>query len=82
MTIEDNVISGGFGDHLANKLADEHCHVIRFGWPDTFIEHGSFDELADKYGLTPEKIAVKVLEYIKEDAVRDREMRERMRNSL
>ena len=82
VTIEDNVISGGFGDHLANKLADEHCHVIRFGWPDTFIEHGSFDELADKYGLTPEKIAVKVLEYIKEDAVRDREMRERMRNSL
>ncbi len=82
VTIEDNVISGGFGDHLANKLADEHCHVIRFGWPDTFIEHGSFDELADKYGLTPEKIAVKLLEYIKTDTVKDREMRERMRYSL
>ncbi len=78
VTIEDNVISGGFGDHLANKLSDEHCHIIRFGWPDTFIEHGSFEELADKYGLTTEKIADSVMEYIKKDEAKDLEMRERM----
>ena len=71
ITIEDNVISGGFGDHLANRLNDEHCHVIRFGWPDEFIEHGSYDELADKYGLTPEKITSKVLRFIKSDLEKD-----------
>ena len=77
VSIEDNVIAGGFGDHLANKLSDEHCHVIRFGWPDTFIAHGSFDQLADKYGLSPEKIADKVMEFIEKDKVKDAEMKQR-----
>ena len=67
IAIEDNVISGGFGDNLAKKLAEKHCHVLRFGWPDTFVAHGSFDELADMYGLSPEKIAASVLDFITED---------------
>ena len=71
VTIEDNVISGGFGDNLANKLSDEDCHVIRFGWPDTFIEHGSFEQLADKYGLSPEKIKDKIMDRLAGNDHRD-----------
>ena len=71
VTIEDNVIAGGFGDNLANRLLDEHCHILRFGWPDTFVEHGTFEELADKYGLTPEKIASSILKFLKNDLEKD-----------
>lgn len=71
ITIEDNVISGGFGDNLANKLMDEHCHIIRFGWPDKFIEHGTFDELAEKYGLTADKIVRSAIRFMKNDLEKD-----------
>jgi deoxyxylulose-5-phosphate synthase len=44
--------------------------VIRYGWPDTFITHGTFDQLADMYGLSPEKIADSILKHIASDKKR------------
>lgn len=66
VSIEDNTVKGGFGTQLKDALNGEICHVISFGWPDRFIEHGSFEELADKYELTPEKIASKAMDFIKD----------------
>ena len=66
ISIEDNTVKGGLGAQLREALSGEACRILSFGWPDMFIEHGSFEELADKYGLTPEKIAESAVRMIKE----------------
>ncbi len=63
VTIEDNSTCGGFGQCVADQLKNENIKILNFGWPDKFIEQGSFNQLADKYGLTPEKIAERICEY-------------------
>jgi 1-deoxy-D-xylulose-5-phosphate synthase len=35
--------------------------VVRVGWPDQFIEHGSVDVLRAKHGLTPEAAVERIL---------------------
>ncbi|MBQ4527390.1 MAG: 1-deoxy-D-xylulose-5-phosphate synthase [Clostridia bacterium] len=57
VTIEDNVISGGAGQYLCNTANREHrSKFIHFGFPDSFVEHGSQIELMKKYGLSAENI--------------------------
>ena len=62
ITIEDNTVIGGFGHQIAAELADKPVKVINFAWPDEFIPQGSVDQLLDRYGLTPEKIAERICE--------------------
>ena len=62
ITIEDNTVIGGFGHQLAAELSDKPVKVINFAWPDEFIPQGSVDQLLDRYGLTPEKIAERICE--------------------
>ena len=64
VTIEDNTIAGGFGQTMAAALAHTNTEVMTFGWPDKFIEQGTFEQLADKYGLTAGKIAERICEHI------------------
>lgn len=71
VTIEDNVLEGGFGQRMAYAMASKKLpekadrpQVLSFGWPDQFVEHGSVKELQDKYGLTSEKIAERIREEI------------------
>ncbi|MBS5335389.1 MAG: 1-deoxy-D-xylulose-5-phosphate synthase [Anaerovoracaceae bacterium] len=63
-TIEDNSLSGGFGQQMASKISGLPYNIMNFGWPDEFIPQGTVDELADKYGLTPIKIAERICEYL------------------
>ena len=62
ITIEDNTVIGGFGHQLAAEFSDKPVKVINFAWPDEFIPQGSVDQLLDRYGLTPEKIAERICE--------------------
>ena len=64
VTLEDNDVSGGFGLHMAGTLSGSDTEILNFGWPDKFIEQGSFEELAHKYGLMPEQIAERICEHI------------------
>ena len=60
ITIEDNLKKGGLGSavlELINKNNIEDVKVQIFGYEDTFVEHGSVDELEEKYGLSAQKIA-------------------------
>ena len=43
---------------------DDNIRILNFGWPDKFIEQGTYDELAYKYGLMPQQIAERICEYI------------------
>ncbi len=62
VTIEDNSLSGGFGMQMNAKLMNSKIKTLNFGWPDAFVPQGTFNELADKYGLTPEKITERICE--------------------
>ena len=63
VTIENAVASGGFGSAVCEALNDLRFKgtVLRFGWPDKFVPHGSPEKLAERYGLTDEAIATAVL---------------------
>ena len=65
VTMEDNIISGGFGTAVMEALQANNClHAVeRIGWPDQFIEHGSsVAALRDTVGLNPQSILDKVLD--------------------
>jgi 1-deoxy-D-xylulose-5-phosphate synthase len=62
-TLEDHVLHNGFGTGVIEHLADQHITtpVVRIGWPDAFIEHGTIPILREKHGLTAQATVTKVL---------------------
>ena len=65
VTLEDNVISGGFGTAVMETLQEGNClrPVVRIGWPDQFVEHGnSVAKLRASVGIDPESILQTVLQ--------------------
>lgn len=60
LTVEENVLNGGFGSAVLeclNEIGLSGIRVKRIGIPDTFVEHGAPDLLRSIYGLDGEKIA-------------------------
>ena len=67
-TVEDHVLTGGFGSKVLEFFEQERItdvRVKRFALPDQFIEHGTREFLLDKYGLSAEKIASRILQEIR-----------------
>jgi 1-deoxy-D-xylulose-5-phosphate synthase len=67
VTVEENTLSGGFGNYVndAVRQADLRDVIIRnVGLPDVFIEHGGQDFLRSKYGLDAAGIINQVLEIV------------------
>jgi 1-deoxy-D-xylulose-5-phosphate synthase len=62
-TAEDHVLTGGFGASVIEHLSDRHITtpVVRIGWPDQFIEHGTVPILRAKHGLTVDAIVQKIV---------------------
>ena len=63
-TFEDGTLRGGLGIEI-ERIAFENkinCKVIKFGYPDEFIKHGSCQEIEKKYGLDEEYIVNKIME--------------------
>ena len=58
----------GFGCGVIEHLNDAGIKtpVVRIGWPDQFIEHGSVEVLRKKHGLTAEAAVQKILPHVKE----------------
>jgi 1-deoxy-D-xylulose-5-phosphate synthase len=58
ITIEDGVISGGFGSAVIEFMTDNgyQANVKRLGVPDSFIDHGSQAELYRECGYDPDSI--------------------------
>ncbi|MBC7253950.1 MAG: 1-deoxy-D-xylulose-5-phosphate synthase [Actinobacteria bacterium] len=63
VTLEENVLHGGFGEAVAVLLQEEGagCRFLRLGLPDRFVEHGKVDELFVSLGLDPTSVAGTVL---------------------
>ena len=62
-TLEDHAVTGGFGSAVAEHLSEAGITtpLVRVGWPDQFIEHGSVAILRKKYGMTAEATAERIL---------------------
>ena len=68
VTIEENVLPGGFGsavlEHLEDAFADrpsERARILRVGLPDRYVTHGKPALLRAEAGLTGESVAERVL---------------------
>jgi 1-deoxy-D-xylulose-5-phosphate synthase len=68
VTIEENVLPGGFGsavlEHLEDSFADrpgDRARVMRVGLPDRYVTHGKPALLREEVGLTGESVAERVL---------------------
>ncbi|MBP2633508.1 MAG: dxs 2 [Firmicutes bacterium] len=73
VTVEDNVLVGGFGSAVLEFLNDHEISqtkVLRLGLPDKFVEQGPRKDLLAKYTLSGENIAKRVSAFIKSDEVR------------
>ncbi len=74
VTIEENVLPGGFGaavlEHLEDSFAapQSRARVIRVGLPDRYVTHGKPALLREEVGFTGEAVAERVLEALRAHA--------------
>jgi 1-deoxy-D-xylulose-5-phosphate synthase len=67
VTIEENVLAGGFGsavlEHVEDTFADreQRARVLRIGLPDRYVTHGKPALLRKEVGLTGEAVVERVL---------------------
>jgi 1-deoxy-D-xylulose-5-phosphate synthase len=66
-TFEDHVLHNGFGCAVVEQLADNQIAtpVVRIGWPDQFVEHGSIPVLREKHGVTVDAALEKIRPFLK-----------------
>lgn len=71
ITLEDGVISGGFGSAVLEFMADKGYKpsVMRLGIDDQFVEHGTQAELYHLLGLDEEGIASSIEKFINSDTL-------------
>lgn len=58
VTLEDNCITGGFGDAILATLSEKRLCLptLKLGVPDRFVNHGTQEELFDEIGLSVDRI--------------------------
>jgi 1-deoxy-D-xylulose-5-phosphate synthase len=68
VTVEENVLPGGFGsavlEHVEDAFAErseERARVLRVGLPDRYVAHGKPALLREEVGFTGEGVAERVL---------------------
>jgi 1-deoxy-D-xylulose-5-phosphate synthase len=70
VTVEENVLAGGFGSAVLEHLADADLlgstRVLRIGLPDEFVTHGKPALLREEVGLTPAAVADRVAQTVLE----------------
>lgn len=66
VTIEDNSLVGGLGAEVKEIIAEKHIQNViikNYGYPDVFVEHGTIEELEQKYRMDEKSI----FNYIKKE---------------
>ncbi len=73
VTVEENVLAGGFGSGVAEHLADHdlmgRARLLRIGLPDRYVTHGKPALLREEVGLTPEAVAERVAQAVLEPSL-------------
>ena len=68
VTAEENVLSGGFGEAVSAFLHrnDYQNHLLTFGIPDCFVEHGSVEWQRQQMGIDAASMAARIMEKVSE----------------
>ena len=69
VTIEENVLAGGFGSSVATLLEQRgifDVHLRCIGIPDEFVEHGTQPILRAKYGLDSDGVIRQIFDFFPE----------------
>lgn len=67
VTVEEHSIINGLGAAVAEVIVKNNPVKMKFlGTPDKFAVVGSYEECIDYYNLTPEKIALQVVDFARE----------------
>ncbi|MFP3905150.1 MAG: 1-deoxy-D-xylulose-5-phosphate synthase, partial [Armatimonadota bacterium] len=68
VTVEENVLPGGFGSAVGEVLVqkDLDADLRSLGIPDEFVQHGDVEILWEQVGLTPEAIANQVVTFLEQ----------------
>ena len=68
VTAEENVLSGGFGEAVSAFLHrnDYQNHLLTFGIPNCFVEHGSVEWQRKQMGIDAASMAARIMEKVKE----------------
>lgn len=66
VTMEENVINGGFGEHVVRYMNERSSdasklEVINIAIPDEYVEHGNVDILKKEIGIDKESIVKKIV---------------------
>jgi 1-deoxy-D-xylulose-5-phosphate synthase len=73
VTVEENVLAGGFGSAVIEHLADHDLlggtRVLRVGLPDRYVTHGKPALLREEVGLTPDAVAERVAQAVLEPSL-------------
>lgn len=67
VTIEDNILSGGFGSSILELICEHNIlnkKVKTYGFPDEFVPHGSVGILLKKYKLDSDGIVENIMKLI------------------
>ena len=64
VTVEENVLAGGFGEGVVRALVEARIDkpTLCLGVPDRFVEHASIAEQLDVCGLSALRIAAQIME--------------------
>lgn len=65
VTVEDNMLAGGFGSAVAEYLADHNkaAHLLRLGIGDEFTPHAKSSILYDQVGISESAIVKHILQW-------------------
>jgi 1-deoxy-D-xylulose-5-phosphate synthase len=70
VTVEENVLAGGFGSAVLEEMAEHDLlggtRVLRVGLPDRYVTHGKPALIREEVGLTPEALADRVAQAVLE----------------
>ncbi|MBD5237016.1 MAG: 1-deoxy-D-xylulose-5-phosphate synthase [Bacteroidales bacterium] len=61
LTAEDGIVDGGFGQKVASALGESPVKVVNLGLPKRFLNRYNAADVLNELGLTPDKIAEKVI---------------------
>lgn len=65
VTMEENVISGGFGEHVTEFYNNENgkdIRIVNIAIPDEYVEHGNVELLRKEVGLDADTIIARTIE--------------------
>lgn len=68
VTVEDNVLNGGFGSCFNNKYNNKSFDIMNIGIPDKFVEHGNVEDLKKECAIDGFSIAERIEKYFEKKA--------------